>query len=284
MRPLCASAPPDATVGARLARDAGMQRIVIVLILTVLTACAREPVAPAPAAPVSATASPAPAPPSTASVTPVPSATEQVPAIESKAKLPPVDEASKDPSFAEFRNKLSSIVRQRDAAALLAVVDPKIRVTFGESNGIEGFKRQWKPENSDSPLWTKLDDVLSLGGAFEKIPDGSERFVAPYTFAKWPESSDAFETLVAVCPGAVVYEHPDRGSKALGRLDWNILQIAPEDPLRKGQQTTEWRAVVLPGGGTAWGESRCLRSSVDYRAAFEKKNGKWTMVYFIAGD
>jgi hypothetical protein len=198
-------------------------------------------------------------------------------------KLPPVDEASKDPSFVAFRDELRKIVRARDTKRLLAVVDPKIRASFGPDNGIEGFRKMWKLDSGDSALWLELGRVLELGGSWQKASEG-ERFVAPYVFANWPESADAFESLAAVCPDTIVRESPDANAKAIARLQWHIVTIAKNDPRRKGDRNSAWRRVVLPDEREGWVESNCLRGQLDYRAGFEKQNGKWRMTYFVAGD
>lgn len=227
----------------------------------------RRPVSPPPA---TATAEPNKAP-----------EPHPVPLLQTGPRIIPVDEAHKDPSFAAFRSRLQSIVRRRDREELLTLVDPNIRVSFGDENGVEALRQTL--EAAESPLWDELAEVLELGGVFEKTPKG-DRFVAPYAFANWPDTGDPFESLVAICPDLTLYEKPSDDSKALARLDWNLLTIGPNDPARKGVSNPPWRELVLPDGRRGWAESRCLRSGIDYRAAFEKKDGAWRMVYFVAGD
>lgn len=228
----------------------------------------KRPVSPAPATSVTTTSTP-------------PAEPQPVPLLQSEPRLVPADEALKDPSFAAFRSNLQSIVRQRDVEKLLSVVDPHIRVSFGDENGVEALRQIL--EAPQSPLWDELGDVLALGGVFQKTPNGNV-FVAPYAFANWPETGDPFESLVAICPDLTLFEKPSDSSKALARLDWNLLPIGPNDPSRKGVSNPPWRELVLPDGRRGWVESRCVRSGIDYRAAFEKKEGTWRMVYFVAGD
>src|SRR5215208_1023392 len=59
-------------------------------------------------------------------------------------KLLPADEAARDPGLFSFHAQLQAAVARRDSDALLAMVDPRIRTSFGDSGGIEAFRSQWK--------------------------------------------------------------------------------------------------------------------------------------------
>lgn len=244
-----------------------MRPVFSLLLLFSLISCA-DPQAP-------------PAPPATA--TAQSPAAKEPPLIGGGVQVPPFDDARSDPSFVAFRERLQQVVRARDAAALESMLDPRIRVSFGESNGIAAFRKQWRPTDPDSPLWPTLDRILSLGGSFQPTPNG-QRFAAPYVYSTWPESIDAFEYLATICHGAVARSAPAVDSKPLGKLEWQALKIGPEDPMRKGIRDGGWRQVILPDGRTAWLESACARSPMDYRAAFEKGEAGWRMVFLVAGD
>ena len=45
-----------------------------------------------------------------------------------------------------------------------------------------------------------------------------------------------------------------------------------------------WQRIALPGGGTGYVTAPEFRSPIDYRARFEKRDGRWRMIVFIAGD
>ena len=167
------------------------------------------------------------------------------PKLQGAPQLQPVDEAPSDAGFSAFRSELQSIVRRRDVAALLAVVDPTIRVGFGGGGGIADFREQWQLDQPESsPLWQELGEVLALGGSFSD--EGPRTFTAPYVFSKWPESVDSFEFLAAVCTPTVVFSANSTTSAPLFQLDRHILEVADDDPMRKGDRDTLWRRVVLP--------------------------------------
>lgn len=268
------------------------------MIAVLLAACTRRDT-PATAGPsvlddnnaASATATHAPgttasAPPATASAPPAtasaPSAVEPPPTIQGGVRVVPVDEAAKDPSFVQFRDELRAILARRDTKALLATLDPTMKFSFGDQRGLDAFRAMWKPDAPDSKLWQKLDEVVALGGSWST--EGPKRFVAPYVYANWPEASDSFENVVAVCQAVPVREKAKATATTIARLDYQVVKIGPNDPIRKGGKDPAWREVVLPDGRSGWIESKCVRSPIDYRAAFEKKNGAWKMVFFVAGD
>jgi len=123
----------------------------------------------------------------------------------------PVDEAVQDPAFFAFRARLQRAVAERDTSALLAIVDPDIRLSFGGDGGLADFRAMWL-EDPDAALgdstaalpdrpgiWAELGTVLALGGRFW---DGST-FVAPYTFSAFgpdptPEGYDGFISLFVI--------------------------------------------------------------------------------------
>jgi len=200
--------------------------------------------------------------------------------LPNRSKLLPVDEASSDPSFATFRETLKGVVKRKDTTALLAVIDPKIRASFGAENGLPAFRKMWKLDQSDSKLWRELEEVLRLGGSFKTLPDGPKVFWAPYTFSNFPEDgSDAFTTLIVIDSDVPLKSEARASSKTLGTLSHDLVQIASGDRF-----DGDWRKVVTSNGVSGYLPGAKVRSHIDYRAGFEKKTGQWTMTIFVAGD
>lgn len=146
-------------------------------------------------------------------------------------KLYPVDEAGTRLDFLAFRTRLIEAVRRRDSAFLLKVVDPRIRVSFGDENGIEAFKKQWKPEETSSPLWQDLGDLLSLGGTFGNQGQEADGFWAPYTFSRWPETFDAFEYVAVTREGVTARSRPSSDAPILAWLSYDIVKVGKRDLL-----------------------------------------------------
>lgn len=59
--------------------------------------------------------------------------------------LTPMDEGPSNPAFFSFRAQLLHAVVARDVEALLAVVDPHIKNSFGGNDGMDEFFSRWPP-------------------------------------------------------------------------------------------------------------------------------------------
>lgn len=197
----------------------------------------------------------------------------------------PVDEAAKDPSFLGFRTKLIAAAEKRDAKYILSIVDPEISNTFGGDDGIRYFKRTWKIENPKSEFWNEFLTVIKNGGIFSKQGD-SKIFSAPYTFNGFPEDLDVFEYSAIFGNNVNLRARADLNSKIVARLSYNVVKVDFQNSVEKRGKMAEnsWLKVETLGGKKGYVKAEFVRSPIDYRAGFEKKNGKWKMIYFIAGD
>ena len=190
-------------------------------------------------------------------------------------ELVPVDEASMQPAFFSFRAQLLRNIARRDLPALLEVVDPNIKNSFGGDDGVGKFRELWKLDSGASELWSELGTVLGLGGAFHD----DNTFVAPYTFARFPEGLDAFDHLVVIGSDVRLRAAPRAAATVVGASSFGILRVAPS-----AGDSAEWAGVRLDNGRTAYVASHLVRSPVDYRAIFSRTGGGWRMVTFVAGD
>ena len=187
-------------------------------------------------------------------------------------KLMPVDEATKDPSLVAFREELLAAVRRRDADAVIALADPKIRTSFGGGGGAQDLRK-----NLGQPgVWEDLERLLTQGGSFQ-----GESFWAPYVYSSWPEAHDAFASLAITGENVPLRESADASAPAVATLSYDIVQRAGD----VGRDPGAWQNVKTADDRTGWVESRFARSPVGYRAGFLKNNeGKWRMNALVAGD
>ena len=216
-----------------------MKNLRCVATMLFLIGCSREATAPAP---ITATHK-AEAPP--------PAAPRCAPAAN---RLCPTDEAQRDPSFAAFRTQMIAALDAKDATKLRAMISPNVRTSFGGDS------------HFDDSLWPELSNALRLGGSFRE-----GMFWAPYVYANWPESFDAFQYVAAIHDGVPIYAKADANSEVVKRVDWEILKLIEN----KG----EWMQVE---GG--WVRSSDVRSPIGYRAGFMKENGEWKLNAFVRGD
>jgi hypothetical protein len=197
-----------------------------------------------------------------------------------EAKLYPVDEASRVPSFFVFRARLLEALQQRDTSYVISAVSPNIKNSFGGSDGIAEFKQGWKLERPDSKFWKTMTGVLALGGSF----NGDDSFAAPYTFSKFPEDFDAFEYGVIVGENVRVRKEPKLDSQVIATLSFDIVKVTDWMPKLSSGSKQEWISVSLANDVKGYIAKEYIRSPIDYRAIFEKKDGKWQLTAFVSGD
>ena len=189
-------------------------------------------------------------------------------------QLPPTDQCASDEEFVSFRAALVDAVERRDSVHILDVVSNDIHVDFGGGAGRDYFARTWaldRPE--DSRLWHELGEVLRLGCA--PSPDGA--YWAPSLFAT-TEIDDPFSTFLVIRENAPLHTRPDDRSPMLATLSWELVEGVD------WQEGDDWWRVRLTDGREGFMRRSDLRSPVDYRAAFERIDGRWRMTTFIAGD
>ena len=192
------------------------------------------------------------------------------------APLLPVDDAAKQPDFFTFRAQLQIAVAKRDKAAVLAVVSKTIQNGYGDDNGIDNFKKNWAIDKPNSQLWETLGTVLALGGSFNQ--EGV--FAAPYVSSSWPDSAgDGFENTAIVGNKVNVRKAPNQSSEVLQTVSYEIVPLDAND-----HGNDAWVAIKLPDGKKGYVSRSFARSPVDYRASFEKVDGRWQMTMLLAGD
>lgn len=196
-----------------------------------------------------------------------------------------IDRAGEKPDFAAFRAKLLQVIGRRDAQALQSYLSPEIHYSFGvEKPGIAGFYSVWKPSERNSPLWTELADVLRNGGSFDK----NGQFVAPSWYANWPAGRDESEWGVVSDSPVVVYAQPRESGKKLPSIGNCWVQISPNGD---NQEDPKFVCIDLPKSmqnafkvESAFVKSEKVHRLLGYRAIFAKRDGRWEMKSFIAGD
>ncbi len=195
------------------------------------------------------------------------------PAVLLFGKSGPVDQAGFHPDFLEFRAELLRIAERRDTVALLKVIAPDFKASFGGDEGVQGLRDVYRVGAPDSEFWGLLTDVLLHGGRF----DSDDRFSAPWTFHGLPDSLDAFTHLIIRAEDVPVRDAPSAEGRQLALLSYDIVRAGPyaEGP---------WRAIALVDGGVGYVEAVHVRSPIDHRAIFERRNGKWWLAILVAGD
>lgn len=192
-----------------------------------------------------------------------------------QSRLLPVDQAAAVPDFFSFRAQLQAAVARRDVTHVLSVLSKDVKLSFGGDAGIGDFKKMWQPASQDSRLWEVLATTLALGGTF--AADGA--FTAPYLFTRWPQDKDSFTHMAAIGSGVRVRSTPAASAAPIATLDFTIVELAEQS-----QVDSKWIQVKLTSDRTGFVDARYLRSPIDYRINFSKIEGRWQVVFFLAGD
>ncbi|HEU4499206.1 MAG TPA: hypothetical protein VFR60_07690 [Sphingomicrobium sp.] len=189
-------------------------------------------------------------------------------------RVPPIDECGSDPAFVEYRTMLTDAVARKDASALQALVATDVMIDLGGGTTWAAFTREWKLERpQESGLWRELANLLQLG--CEEL-DNSR--IIPVNFSKLGEFGDALPAYFAIETGAALRSRPDNSAPIVAILDSHLLfenlEAAPDG----------WLNARLSDGRSGFVRLSAVRSAIDYRAGFEKRDGRWKMTSFVAGD
>lgn len=184
------------------------------------------------------------------------------PALAQTRRLLPVDESPRDPSLVSYLANLKAAVARQDRDALLALVHPDIKTSFGGDDGVANFH----------PEWPVLERLLRMGGAWQ-----GATFSVPYVFAKFPADLDAFEYAAVTGQGVWLREGPSVSARRLRPLTYEIVQVR--------EQGEDWWNVTTLRGENGYISARYVASPIGYRAIFQKdERGEWKMFALIAGD
>jgi hypothetical protein len=186
----------------------------------------------------------------------------------------PVDEGATDPDFFLFRARVQTALATHDTAEIMRVVDHGILNSFGGDGGRDEFRERWHLRTpAQSPLWSTLGFVLALGGRFL----GDTLFYAPYTFHG--TRGDGFETLVVLGSHVPVHAEAAAASRVIDTVSFEEVTR-----WREKSTTADWEPVRTRRGKTGWVLQRHLRSPIDYRAGFVRRQGRWWLRALVAGD
>ncbi len=203
-----------------------------------------------------------------------------------KGKRYPFDNASKDPSFFAFREKLYDSVIENDLTFLSAIVHNDIKFSFGAENGKEDFFKAWNLDSNPerSPLWHELEEILVLGGGFSVFDKIG--FYAPYIYVL-DDIEDPFTQVVIIGENVRLRDQPSSKGKVIGSLSWDLADLLSEESSIEetiNGETHLWQKVKSVNGETGYVYGKYIRSPIDFRAGFKQYDGRWMMDLFIAGD
>jgi Bacterial SH3 domain len=191
-------------------------------------------------------------------------------------QYPPKDECLAIDGYFDLRQNFEGIVKRRDTKAFLAMVSPAISWTFGGGEGKDAFAKEWKLETGKaSPIWAELDKIVRLGC----FSQGTDNPTMPHLFGQDPGTGDAGAGAALVTGPAVnMRAQPTTAAASLRKVNWEVVKTleVSKDEL--------WSKVQTADGKTGFIRNDYLRSFLDYRIGFERKDKGWMVSFFIAGD
>lgn len=198
-------------------------------------------------------------------------------ALAAPVSLPPVEQCRGDAEFARVRQQVQKAVDKRDLNGLMSLMSDDIRVTFGGQSGPERFSDFWTASDQDQDLlWSELASALRLGCAQAVDGEGKPYRAIPAMFVTG-DGLDGFSTWTSL-PGAVLRAKPDAKAEVRMRLPaWTVLSEVEHDG-------GSWIEVRTPKGRNGYVSTDQVRSLLDYRLIFGRRDGQWRITAFIAGD
>ena len=197
-------------------------------------------------------------------------------------KLVPVDEAAGDATWSRFRARLIDALIKRDHKFVDSIVDRKVRNISGD-DGIAEFRKLWELQKTDSPLWTELPKVLFLGSARVK-QEGSDEVCAPYVYFRWPANAPDDANAAVIAREAIVQVRPSAASPALLTMAYDLVHVTDWEVGDEDQNNTQIWVAVKTAAGAGYLPQEQVRSPLEYRACFVKRDGNWRLSGLEVGE
>ncbi|OGA37965.1 MAG: hypothetical protein A3G24_02365 [Betaproteobacteria bacterium RIFCSPLOWO2_12_FULL_62_13] len=200
-----------------------------------------------------------------------------------ESKLLPIDEAGKDPSWVNFRNRLVNALAKRDRKFVLSIVDRNIRNSLDSPRGVAAFRKQWDFDAEESPVWRELSAALFLGSAWLKPEKGPRQLCAPYVAVKWPEDIDPFDHGAIISREVLVKAGPSSESATLATLSYDIVPVPDWEVTDQAPEAKQkWVKIKLKEVDGFVPEEQ-IRSPVEHRACFVKTESGWRLMELVVG-
>jgi len=201
------------------------------------------------------------------------------------SSLPFNDEGARDNSFFAYRQALMESVKFREPERFVTMVDIGVLGGHNTLGGMQDFAAKWRIDAIDSPLWSTMDSLLSLGGGFVRSNKGVQ-FCAPYVFVDFPDELDLRAHGVVIAEQARLMDEPAFNASVLASLDHDLVRVHDWKGMKVTNQNGEketWVEVTSLKGPVGWLPRSEVRSPLDPHACFLLRGEKWSMVSLVNG-
>jgi hypothetical protein len=186
------------------------------------------------------------------------------------SKLPPIEQCDGDPSFTDFRQKLTSAVVAADRDEFLQLLAPDVLADFGGGRGRDLFAEHI--DNAGGELWMYYEQVVHLGCA----SIGDARVIPSLAVQFEPWADEDLTNVMVALPGVKLRKTWEEHSPEVATLNWDVVTIVPG-----GDVQTE---VILADGRRGWLFDNEFTGASGYRFWMEKRDGQWMVTALVAGD
>ncbi|XDD55232.1 SH3 domain-containing protein [Leptospira sp. WS4.C2] len=197
--------------------------------------------------------------------------------------LKPVDTSREDKDFYSFKQKLEKSVKEKDLKFIESIVDPQISFSFSEDGmGKTRFLNHWKldknPKNSE--FWNVFSQTINLGFTYK-----DNIWSAPFLFNLTPESIDSYSFSLITGNTVNIRNKPSKNGAILTQLSWEFVKNEYDESNLKpnANEPCKWKKVCISDGQVGYICEQYLRSPMDHRVGFSKKNHNWMMIFFVEG-
>jgi len=197
----------------------------------------------------------------------------------SVVRLYPVDDTERDPAFRSFVKHLQSAVDAHSAHALHKLVDEDVFVGPADTDkGWKKFVARWHPDDENSPLWSALSDMLSLGF----VREHPSLFVSPYLVWRFPDELNRATHLVVIRDKAALRQGPSPRTAVIASLSFDIVEQLGEP--KSGEDLAQWVSVRTPEGQTGYLNTRDVMSPLMPHGQFGRRQGRWAIIALEGAD
>ena len=193
----------------------------------------------------------------------------------------PRNDCTKVAGASPFLADIRSAVSARDTEAFVALAAEDVKLDFGGGAGRDQLRAMLASDTA--PLWTKLDELMTLGCA----SDGDALITLPWYFAQ-DISTDPHTGMIVTGTGVPVRETAAEQAPIIAAVSWDVVELMDGGASTSGFAHIRWQRRGAPASKPTviegYIDATRLRSLIDYRLLGASRNGKWRIISLIAGD
>ncbi len=203
-------------------------------------------------------------------------------AVAQPLRLAPVDEAAGDATWMRFRARLIEALIKRDEKFVTGILDRNVRNISG-IRGTAEFIRLWELKSPQGRLWEELPKALHLGSAIsrqEKTPE----VCAPYVYFRWPGNAPDAANAAVIAREALLKARPSATAPTLQTLSFDLVEVSDWEIADEAKDIRQVWVAIRTRAGTGYLPEEQVRSPLEYRACFVKRDGVWRLTGLEAGE